>query len=523
MHQAIFRPTSDKQKKLARLANGHAKLVEAEKLRRAGDLDKARSICESILNEFPDYVRALQILGAIHLAKKDYWPALSCFTRAAMRCPKDWVTLCNLAAVYVGLDARELATMTLQQAHRLKPDDAEIHFTMGEIYQEEREYELAAEAYQRALKLNPGYALAAHGLGESYSKLGRDAEAAAAYEKLHKLRPSSVGCLYGLAQLPPSVVSIDIMRALEKLRGSKRQSEEDFQRAFAFAIASALDRKGRYKEAWETLLEANRDEYPKHESSYRKQLARQDASRTAALEQLVNSAPASRTRNIPLSLFIIGVSRSGKTTLERLVSVLEGTKRGHESHLTERAIKRASQNSGLLTLTHLNDLPKWLDGEFRKLYMEELSQFAGEARLLTNTHPGMIYSVGRVAAALPDSRFVFVKRDRHDIALRIFGKIYRAGNHYAYDLKTIFHYITWYYEMVDIWLGKLPSVCRVIHYEDMIADPHATLQTVAELCGVPMPEDPLPDLGDDRGCAAPYKEMMAFARAAEYPTAFAAP
>jgi hypothetical protein len=63
--------------------------------------------------------------------------------------------------------------------------------------------------------------------------------------------------------------------------------------------------------------------------------------------------------------------------------------------------------------------------------------------------------------------------------------------------------------MIDIWHAKLPSVTRIMHYEDMIADPRAALQTVAELCGVPMPDCPLPELGDDRGCAAPYRDMMA--------------
>jgi hypothetical protein len=42
----------------------------------------------------------------------------------------------------------------------------------------------------------------------------------------------------------------------------------------------------------------------------------------------------------------------------------------------------------------------------------------------------------------------------------------------------------------------------------MISDPRAALRTVAELCGVPMPDDPLPELGDDRGCAAPYRDMI---------------
>jgi len=55
----------------------------------------------------------------------------------------------------------------------------------------------------------------------------------------------------------------------------------------------------------------------------------------------------------------------------------------------------------------------------------------------------------------------------------------------------------------------LPDNARVIQYEDIVADPAAVLRTAAELCGLSVAERPLPDLGDDRGCAAPYRQSMA--------------
>jgi hypothetical protein len=269
-----------------------------------------------------------------------------------------------------------------------------------------------------------------------------------------------------------------------------------------------LDRQRRYSEAWNYFIEANRAEYSRHEANYKKQRVRQDAVRKAA-----DMLPVFRDRppvldNCPISLFIIGASRSGKTTLERLASTLPGTKRGYENRIVDRAVRRASQLSDLPTLSIPNDLPQSLDSEFRKFYLEELKNAAGGAKIFTNTNPGMNYGLGRIAMVLPNSVFVFIKRDPYDVALRIFGKKYNTGNHYAYDIKTIFEYIAWYYEMVDLWLDKFPTVTRVIQYEAMIADPATALKVVADLCGVPMSDSPLPQLGDDRGCAAPYREMM---------------
>ena len=120
-----------------------------------------------------------------------------------------------------------------------------------------------------------------------------------------------------------------------------------------------------------------------------------------------------------MSLFIVGPSRAGKSTLERLVSGLDGVKRGFESRLVEPAARRTSQLAGLLTVVDPVELPRSLDAQFRKTYLEDLGEFAPGARIVTDTHPGMISAVGRIAATIPNVRFVFIRRDPQDLALRI--------------------------------------------------------------------------------------------------------
>ena len=109
------------------------------------------------------------------------------------------------------------------------------------------------------------------------------------------------------------------------------------------------------------------------------------------------------------------------------------------------------------------------------------------------------------------ARFIFVKRDPDDIELRIYMKKYHRGNAYAYDIGNIREHVAWYNQMVDVVAERVPHISMVIQYENMIADPAAALRPVAELCGLAPPDGPLPQLGDDRGCAAPYREFMAAA------------
>jgi hypothetical protein len=93
--------------------------------------------------------------------------------------------------------------------------------------------------------------------------------------------------------------------------------------------------------------------------------------------------------------------------------------------------------------------------------------------------------------------------------LRIFMRKYAGGNAHAYNLESIREHVTWYHQMMDLLAEKLPNAVRIIHYEDMVADPAGALQVAAELCSLALPEGQLPPIGNDSGCAAPYLDFMA--------------
>lgn len=514
--QAVFPSAIPARERAATspLQAAHAKLAEAERCRRAGELDRAQALCEALLAEYSDYVGALQTLGAVHLAKQNFRRALSCFVQAAMHCPKDWVNLTNLGTVYLRLGARRLATQALLEARRLQPDDADLQMSLAEVHREERDYDLAAERYRAVLDLSPSQADAAHGLADAYIQLGRTEEAAAALELAHALRPEAVAILYSATQLPEAAARIDLLKALDGVRRQESQGQAEFEALRDFTRAATLDRLGRHEEAWAVMVEANRREFPKHEQAHLKHMSRMAAILEAAVKQpsmLAKAEPPAPAQ--ALSLFIVGPSRAGKSGLERLVAQLAGTKRGFESRLIEPAARRTSQQSGLLTVADPAGLPRSLDGRFRQIYLEELRDFAEGARIVTDTHPGLIASVGRIAATIPRARFVFIKRQIDDVALRMFMKPYRAGNHHAYDIATIFEHLSLYNAMSDFWIERFPSLTIAIEYEEMIADPRSTLARVALFCGASMPDSPLPKLGDDRGCAAPYRGFIAAALA----------
>jgi tetratricopeptide (TPR) repeat protein len=485
------------------------RLVEAERLRVSGQLDRARAICEPLVVRYGDYFGALHTLGLIYADKGNYQMALGFLVRAAMFKPRSWTTLTALSGVYLQLDAREMAAHTLEQARLIKPRDASVLLTLGEIYVKEREYELAENTYREVLALEPSLEGAALGLGDCCTHLGQYAEAANLFEGFLKRGIQSLDLLFALKQVPQSVVSVDVLELVGKVVREQGQDKADFETSVAFIRAAFLDKAGRPEEAWKHLVPAARTLF--NREAARNLSETQHASLTWLRENPTKARGGNGGGGQPISLFILGPSRSGKTSMETLLGTLDGVKRGYENPIVENAVRQAFQSAGFFNTAYFAALPPQFYSLCRDIYLDELARRAGSARVFTNTHPAHIHHAGRIAATFPNVRFIFVKRNLEDNALRIYMRKYRWGSPYSYDLKSTYEYIIWYHQMMDLIAEHLPDRVRIIHYEEMIADPAGALRVAADLCGLAMRDGPLPELGDDRGCAAPYREFMAAA------------
>ncbi len=488
------------------LKDARDQLEQAEQLRQKGRLDRAEQICSSLLRRYPQYHAALHTLGLIYADKKNPSRALDPLFRAAMLNPRSWLTLTALSGVCLSLDAKEMAAQILEQARALKPNDPNVLVTLGGIYSEEREYELARDAFQAALTQEPDLEAANLGLAFSFMSLGRNTEAAEILNNLLKRGVRSDRLFAALAELPPTMNAANALSELGKLTVREGGNRLDFENSIAFMRSTALDVAGRYREAWEELEGANRNRF----EHVRKLLKDSNERQRFSLKWLRESRAGKGRdqKGATASLFILGPSRSGKSSLEMLLGTIDGVRLGYENPSLENAIVHSFHDAGLITSWSLEHLPPQFHGQFRKKYTEELEHRAGSARIFTNTHPAYIQNAANLIGLIPNVRFIFVKRNVDDLMLRIYMRRYRAGNPFAYSLPTIRDHIDWYFAMMDLMAEKFPDAVWITNYEDMVSDPAGVLRTAAEFCGLPAHEGPVPDIGDDRGCAAPYRELM---------------
>lgn len=484
---------------------------KAESLRLSGKLDEARTVCGKALKQDRQYVAALFTMGLILADQSDYERSLGYLHRAAMHNPHDPKILTGLSGIYLRMGANMMASRTLEQARRITPEDPNILITLGEIYRDEKEYELSKEAFEAALKVEPDRDVAQMGLARNLNEIGELDGARRLFEGRLEDGSRSLACLYHLSQLPTSLVTVDVLALLDEAKPAEKQSMDDFRSQRSFARAAALDKAGRYDEAWTEVCKARRYNSGENRRTYKQASERHEPLLEMAKTLEVKPKVVERSEGdgeIPISLFIVGPSRSGKTTLERLAGLLPGVKRGYENPIVENAVRRSFQTAGFPTRSLLVHLPAGMSDMFNEYYGEELAKRAGSARVLTNTLPQRTEDAVRVANEIPNARFVFVKRNIDDIALRIFMRNYARGNYYASDLGDIREHLEWSHALMDIAAERMPEIARVVTYEDMVSDPRRALEQVADLCGLRLDDREVPQIGDDRNCAAPYLSLM---------------
>lgn len=483
-----------------------------------GRLDEAMEFHRKALAINPSYAEAHNNLGNALQTAGRYQDAVASYHTALNIDPASPDTLSNLGSALTHLQRPHDALEYCRRAVVLAPGSPDNLINLGHVLKALEQLEGAASVYSKVLTHQPDDVRALGNLAGTLQALSRHDEAAGCYVRAFAASPPGaipIMWLYSASQLPVEIPDCDLAALIEVARPHHGQDEADFESWRGFARASLRHLHGQHDDAWQHLATAN--------SWPARQMATPAAERAESRHHLLDRVRAGVTPaqlaspdedEPPATLFILGPSRSGKTTLERLISPVDGVRRSHERALLHDAMRQTCLEAGVTTPSVLADLPSSHAASFRRHFRQQLAIPAGQlTQAVSNTNPYHIQDVLPAAALLPGARFAFVKRDIDDITLRIFMKRYASGNHHAYDVAMITDYIAWYNQMIDALAERLPDTSTVIRYEDMIAAPAATQHNIAQLCNIELTGAPLPDLGDDRGCATPYAAHLKAARA----------
>jgi tetratricopeptide (TPR) repeat protein len=127
-----------------------------------------------------------------------YVEAHACARQLLSRFPQHGFTWKALGAICKKMGQPDDAITALIRASQYLPDDADVHYNLGNSYLEQNKFNLAEAAYQQALIIHPGYVAAHYNLGKSLQHLSKLMEAENSFRLALSLQPGFVEAMSNL-------------------------------------------------------------------------------------------------------------------------------------------------------------------------------------------------------------------------------------------------------------------------------------------------------------------------------------
>lgn len=483
------------------------RLLSVEKNRKAGNLALALSECQALLRQFPDYVGALHNIGLIYSEMGDTKNAIFNFSYAAGLDPQNLPVQLALAKAFSEAGSIEMSLSILKRLEVEFAETPEVLISLGLALNKSQEFEKALIIFDRAIKLNPTDSDPWKGKSFAYLEMGESKEAVSSILNAVQFGDTDMSALSFLSKAPNEIVNFDLMKRLEATDKSTLLKSKAYITGRDFAKADILISQGNVKAGFAVLKEANRIKFEAMADAHRSSVNASSAFYSALTKAPKLPEYGKTDGSTPASIFLFGPTRSGKSSLERLLGIFPSVRRGYESDIVRVVAHKTCARAGMPNRDFAFQIPPAFDDLLRDFYIKELEERTADKRVLTITSPARILDAYHLARIIPNTRFVFIKRDIDDVVYRMFNILYLTGNAHSYNLDAAREHVRLYYQMQDKLAELLPGITMTVNYEDMVQDTVAAVKSVQEFCGIDGNIGKLPDIGDDRGYAQKFLEL----------------
>lgn len=495
-------------------------VAEALGLHQAGKLPDAAALYMLALERAPRHARAQQLLGALLLQQGRHAEAVSRLEAAASADPRNANVLSNLGLALNGIGRGEAALAALDRAILIEPRFDQAHSNRGMVLKGLRRFDAAAQSYRRAIALKPDEAGFHHNLGNVLSETGDRTGAEAAYRQALRLRPTYPAAAQGLARVLVDTGRADLARAeleaaLQRApntallhheygrvlqnAGQLAEAADAYRRAIAidprhgearFHLAHLLG-SGHPASERDGAIELFRDQFAPLEARLYAgfaaarilaDLGQNDESIAAydAVNALGRAARPfdraeylaglearfARQSRLPIAaeptapagpVFVVGLPRAGKTTLEAILA----------AH--PRFVPLGEQPAFPQSLARHPLPPEPGEADAAMLaavgaeYLAAIDGRAQPGQCTIDTMPANMAHVGLVLASLPASRVLWCLRDPAEHAIAIYEKyLPQQGHDYAYALADALAVVEAASMLAARWAAKLPHRVQLV-------------------------------------------------------------
>lgn len=240
-----------------------------------------------------------------------------------------------------------------------------------------------------------------------------------------------------------------------------------------FAMGKAYDDIGVYAQAADYFREANAIAHALTKWSRESwRCAVQSQLATKSIEQRVGPSP----QFVPI--FIVGMPRSGTTLVAEWLSRYSGVcNRGESPWLAKLA--KEPELSGVPDRASMQRVANTYASQLRQ-------DDAQETRWFIDKQPLNFRYIGLALAMFPNARIIHCQRNPRDTALSLWMQSFTEDvQGYAYDFTDIAIVMNDCNRLMLHWRKTLQGSIRVLHYEQLVAEPENTIAELAKWLELP--------------------------------------
>lgn len=198
------------------------------------------------------------------------------------------------------------------------------------------------------------------------------------------------------------------------------------------------------------------------------------------------------------AFLIVGLPRSGKSLLERLLSSQPDLAAGGEVSFLYSLFLDVDRSNGADEAMRRLMIPK--PSPIMRRFTTLLGQHQkAAAKRVIDTTPGNLEQLGFLGPMHPDVPIVFVRRDTRDLALALYFKQFNKAHRYTYDLQTAARAIARTEHLARLWQQTMPNPMIEVSYEETVKDPVATATRILGHFGMSVDGQALTRAAEDDG------------------------
>lgn len=452
-----------------------------------GDTEEAIKGLNKAISLNPTYADAHTNLGNVLLDLKRDTEAMEAYKTAIMARAESPEAYYGLGEIFLQRGELDKAHEAFTRALYFKPQYLEAHKQLGSTLEKQHDHEGARQIYEKAASLFPEDTECLNRLGNLALYIGDMETARHHYARVLEIDPTRTGARMNLIRLDDSNGEVEALLEIAE----QEMAEEADNYLTRYALGSALDKLGRYDEAFENYLEANRLKRPSYDYKPENYTALfQEIAATFNsdfLEGIGERGGKDWGDKAEAPIFILGMPRSGTTLTEQILG----------SHSRVQPLGELDTFSKLATgvrpadkegVSYPHTVKDYLPGVFKeigRLYLELSGGDASAPLFFTDKMPENFKFLGLIHLVFPNAKIIHCRRDPIDTCISCFMQNFASGQFFSYDLAELGKYYRDYAALMDHWEKVLPGRFLTVQYEDTVADLESQARRLLDHCGLP--------------------------------------